>query len=81
MCWQHAPGLLKHASDTKRYLAALEQCKPGRVQLSVLTMPEPIPLAEQPCTGGYLCECPSCNETKAAQRSRDVRQPWEAKAA
>lgn len=80
-CAQHHPGLSAYAPDQDRYLTALEACQPVRVQLSVLTMPDELPPIVPVCTGGYLCECPTCGEAKATARPRDIRQPWEARKA
>lgn len=65
--------LAAYAPNQKAMSDVLDVIEPSRVSLTVVTMDVPL---EQPCTGGYLCDCKACMREKV-RPIKQVKQPWQ----
>ena len=77
-CWEQAPGLAAHAPDPIAYERMLARIRPAP---TVAVRP-----GEAVCTGELTCTCPRCERDREqrmvlARARRNVRQPWQPRAA
>lgn len=89
-CWEHDPGLARHAPDPEAYERMLARGR--KATLRVVTPEPPSPTAktfdgaipfERPCTGSMICDCKKCTADRASRVAKprgDGPQPWQPRA-